>query len=224
MSRRGFPGPRRSRRVLIRRHDEMAEGAWRRLIAEHDFGQFIFPGDGRAMPAVVPSHFVLAGEDRVLAHFTRDNPLWARVAESPRCTLAVVGAYAYVPSDWNASAEEGIAYGVPTSYYAAVQLEGTCRPVDAPREMADLLNAMLRHFEPGSARLPVEPGNNPDARQFPAIRGLDLRVERVRAKAKFGGNRTPAHRAKVKALLEARGSALDLEAAAFLRTTSDPFA
>ena len=202
--------------MLIRRHDEMAEGAWRGFVAEHDFGQFVFPGDGSAMPVVAPSHFVLVGEDRVLAHFTRDNPLWARVAESPRCVLAVIGAYAYVPSDWNASDEEGAAYGVPTSYYAAVQLEGTCRAVDAPRGMADLLNAMLAHFEPGSARRPVEAGDNPDARQFPAIRGIDMRVERVRAKAKFGGNRTAAHRAKVKARLEARGLPLDLEAAGFM--------
>lgn len=202
--------------MLIRRHDEMAEGAWRRFITEHDFGQFVFPGNGAEMPAVAPSHFVLVDDDRVLAHFTRDNPLWARVQESPRCMLTVIGAYAYVPSQWNASDEEGAAYGVPTSYYAAVQLEGACRPIETQREMADLLNAMLQHFEPGSARVPVAPGDNPDARQFPAIRGLEMRVERVRAKAKFGGNRTAAHRAKVKALLAGRGSDLDREAAGFV--------
>lgn len=196
----------------------MAAGAWRGFVSGHDFGQFVFPGDGSAMPAIVPSHFVLAGEDRVLAHFARDNPLWARFAESPRCVLAVVAAYAYVPSAWNASEEEGTSYGVPTSYYAAVQLEGACRAIDTQREMAALLNEMLQHFEPGSARLPVEPGDNPDTRQFPAIRGVEMRVERVLAKTKFGGNRTAAHRAKVKALLEARGSALDLEAASFVRT------
>lgn len=195
----------------------MAEGDWRAFLSRHDFGQFVFPGDGSSMPVVVPSHFVLVGDDRVLAHFTRDNPLWARVAESPRCMLAVIGAYAYIPSDWNASEEEGTAYGVPTSYYAAVQLEGSCRPVDAQHEMADLLNAMMRHFEPGGARLPVRTGENPDTRQFPAIRGVEMRVERVLAKTKFGGNRTAAHRAKVKALLEGRGAGLDREAASFVR-------
>lgn len=204
--------------MLIRRHDEMGEGAWREFVATHDFGQFVLPGDGRAMPVVAPSHFVLAGEDRVLAHFTRDNPLWARLAESPRCALAVVGAYAYVPSSWNASEEEGVAFGVPTSYYAAVQLEGTARAIESERDMAGLLNAMLAHFEPGSARRPVQVGENPDTRQFPAIRGLELTVERVRAKTKFGGNRTRAHRANVKALLEARGLGLDREAAGFVRT------
>lgn len=199
--------------VLIRRHDQMREGEWRAFLARHDFGQFVFPGDGTSMPAVVPSHFVLLDDDRVLAHFTRDNPLWARVAESPRCMLTVIVAYAYVPSDWNASEEEGTRYGVPTSYYAAVQLEGTCRPIDAQHEMVDLLNAMLQHFEPNGARLPVRTGENPDTRQFPAIRGIEMRIDRVLAKTKFGGNRTPAHRAKVKALLEARGLGLDREAA-----------
>lgn len=196
----------------------MAPGAWRAFVEQHDFGQFVLPGEGRAMPAVAPSHFVLVGDDRVLAHFTRDNPLWERVAESPRCMLAVIGAYVYVPSAWNASSEEGTAYGVPTSYYAAVQLEGTCRALDTQSEMAEVLNVMLQHFEPGSARRAVETGDNPDTRQFPAIRGLEMRVERVRAKTKFGGNRTLAHREKVKALLDARGGPLDPEAASFVRT------
>lgn len=196
----------------------MDAGAWRGFVSQHDFGQFVFPGEGRSMPVVVPSHFVLAGEDLILAHFTRDNPLWERVAESPRCMLTVIGAYSYVPSAWNASEEEGAAYGVPTSYYAAVQIEGECRLVESQREMADLLNAMLAHFEPSSARVPVEAGDNPDTRQFPAIRGIEMRIGSVRAKTKFGGNRSRAHRAKVKALLAARGAGLDAEAASFVRT------
>lgn len=204
--------------MLIRRHDEAPAGLWREILREHDFGQFVVPGDGASMPAVVPSHFVLAGEDRILAHFTRDNPMWERLAESPRGMLAVIAGYAYIPSWWNASTEEGIAHGVPTSYYAAVQVEGTCRAIDAPAEMADLLNAMLAHFEPGSARMPVAhlPPGNPDARQFPAIRGLELRIERVRAKTKFGGNRTPEHRAKVRRHLQERGDPQDVLAAGFL--------
>lgn len=203
-------------RVLIRRSDEMRGDAWRDFVAQHDFGQFVLPGDGTSMPAIVPSHFVLAGDDRVLAHFTRDNPLWDRFAESPRCALAVIGAYAYIPSEVNASEDEGTRYGVPTSYYAAVHLEGTGRAIDRQDEMARLLNAMLQHLEPGSARLPVATGENPDTRQFPAIRGLEMRIERVRAKAKFGGNRTSAHRAKVKAHLEGRGSDLEREAASYV--------
>lgn len=197
--------------VLIRRADAM-RGNWRDFVARHDFGQFVFPGDGSSMPAIVPSHFVTVGEDRVLAHFTRDNPLWERYAESPRCALAVIGAYAYIPSFVNASEDEGALYGVPTSYYAAVQIEGVARAVDGQDEMARLLNLMLEHFEPGSGRLPVATGENPDTRQFPAIRGIEMGVERVLAKAKFGGNRTAAHRSKVTDFLEGRGEGLDHEA------------
>lgn len=134
----------------------MQGDAWRGFVRQHDFGQFVFPGDGRSMPSIVPSHFVLVGDDRVLAHFTRDNPLWARFEESPRCALAITGAYAYIPSSINASEEEGARYGVPTSYYAAVHLEGMGRAVDRQDEMARLLNVMLDHFEPDSARQPIE--------------------------------------------------------------------
>lgn len=203
--------------MLIRRHDEASREAGLAILREHDFGQFVFPGSGATMPAIVPSHFVLVGEDRVLAHFTSDNPLWARVAESPRVALAVIAGYTYVPSAWNASSAEGAEYGVPTSYYAAAQAEGTCRVIDAPGEMAQLLNVMLDRFEPQPTRRHrVEPGDNPDARQFGAIRGLEMRIERLRAKTKFGGNRTPEHRAKVRRLLLERGEPQDVLAARFM--------
>ena len=56
----------------------------------------------------------------------------------------------------------------------------------------------LAHFEPaGSTR--VTPGTDveSDRRQLPGIRGLRLHVEAVRAKMKYGGNKTPEHRAEI---------------------------
>lgn len=209
--RRAFP-----QAMLIRPHDAAPPDAWRGIVDAHDFGVFVLPGDGGSMPALVPSHFIRTQDDRILAHFTRDNPIWERLAESDRCALSVVAAYTYVPSAWNASSEEGTSYGVPTSYYAAVEVVGRARPLDAPAEMAALLNAMLAHFEPGSARRPVETGDNPDTRQFGAIRGLELRPESIRAKTKFGGNRSAAHRAAVEARLRERAGAQDLLAADFM--------
>ena len=197
--------------MLVRPHDAARDDAeWRAFLREHDFGQLILPGRGREVPVVVPTHFVLDG-DVVLAHLARPNPAFDAIAESPRATLAVVGAYTYIPSRWNAGEEGPPEWGVPTSYYAAVQLSGEVEVDDTPGGMAEILTKMLSHFEPDTARV-VRPGANPDARQFPAIRGIRLRVRDVRAKFKFGGNRPPEHRHHVADRLAERGGPLDLEA------------
>lgn len=197
----------------LRPPDAASEDEWRAFLAEHDFGQLIAPGRGRPLPMVVPAHFVLRG-DEVLMHLVRTNPVWAYLEEEPAAVLAVVGAYAYVPSDVNGGQDDPPTWGVPTSYYAAVQLEGRCKPVDEPEDIAALLQAMMDHFEPGAGRgrRPVSL-EAPDGPQLKAIRGLRFEVQAVRAKFKFGGNRTPAHRRSVAGFLEQRGSDLDREAA-----------
>ena len=51
-----------------------------------------------------------------------------------------------------------------------------------------------------------------DRRQLPGIRGLRLHVEHVRAKMKYGGNKTPEHRAGIAEHLAERAGPLDLRA------------
>jgi transcriptional regulator len=73
---------------------------------------------------------------------------------------------------------------------------------------------MVDHFEPGAARgrRPVSL-EAPDGPQLKAIRGIRFEVTGVRAKFKFGGNRTPEHRRSVAAFLEEQGTDLAREAA-----------
>lgn len=203
--------------MLLRPADAAAEDEWRAFLATHDFGQLIVPDSARPWPMVVPAHFVLHGQDALL-HLARNNPVWPLLERDPRAVLAVVGAYAYVPSDVNGGADDPPGWGVPTSYYAAVQLEGRCHLVDDPAALAALLQVMMDHFEPGRerGRNPVST-TPPDGPQLRAIRGLRFEVTGVRAKLKFGGNRTAAHRAQVAAFLEQRGGDLDREAAGYAR-------
>src|SRR5207249_5241734 len=111
---RGKPR-RRSRNVLIRRHDEpLSDAEWRLFLAEHDFGELIAPGVGRDLPIVVPAHFIYDGDKTVLLHLAKPNPVWDALAERPRALLSVFGAYTYIPGHWNQDE-----FGVPTSSYAA---------------------------------------------------------------------------------------------------------
>lgn len=183
---------------------------------EHDFGQVIGPGSGRDMPVIVPTHFVYDGDHTLEMHFHRSNPVWAALHERPAAILSVIGAYTYIPTAWNADPGEPPEWGVPTSYYGTVQATAEAAIVDEPGELAELLSRLLRHFQPEGGHFPVEAGDNPYGRQLGAIRGLRLRISSVRAKFKFGNNKSVAHRHQIAERLKQRASGLDLEARAHL--------
>jgi transcriptional regulator len=204
--------------MLIRRHDApLSDEEWHAFLADHDFGELIVPGVGRDLPIVVPTHFIYDGDKTVLLHLAQPNPVWDALAERPRALLSVFGAYTYIPGHWNQDE-----YGVPTSYYAAVQLACDAEIVDDPAGIAAILERQLAHFQPEGKHAPVEPGDNPYGKLLGSIRGIRLAVTDVRAKFKFGANRTVEHRRVVGAKLAERGRPLDLEARANLMRRTDP--
>jgi transcriptional regulator len=204
--------------LLIRRHDEpLSDAEWRAFLADHDFGELIAPGRRRDLPIVVPTHFIYDGDRTVLLHLAKPNPVWQALAERPRALLSVFGAYTYIPGHWNQDE-----YGVPTSYYAAVQLACDAEVVDDPAAVAAILERQLAHFQPEGKHAPVEPGDNPYGKLLGSIRGIRLSVTDVRAKFKFGANRTVEHRQVVGTKLAERGRPLDMEARANLMRRLPP--
>lgn len=194
--------------VLIRRHDEpLSDDEWRAFLVDHDFGELIVPGRDRDLPIVIPAHFIYDGDKTVLLHLAKPNPVWEALDERPRALLSVFGAYAYVAGHWNQDE-----YGVPTSYYAAVQLACDAEVIDDHAAVAAILEQQLSHFQPEGRHAPVEPGDNPYGKLLGSIRGIRLSVTDVRAKFKFGANRTVEHRRAVATKLAERGAPLDLEA------------
>ena len=206
--------------MLIHRHDAALDDAeWRDFLKTHDFGELIVPGNDRDLPVVVPTHFLYDGDHTVLLHLAKPNPVWDAIAERPRALLSVFGAYAYIPGHWNQDE-----YGVPTSYYAAVQLACDVATVDDPAELAAILERQLGHFQPEGKHAPVEPGDNRYGKLLGSIRGIRLTVTDVRAKFKFGGNRTAQHREVVAKNLGDRGSSLGREAPAYTLTRGERLA
>ncbi|MEO8632186.1 MAG: FMN-binding negative transcriptional regulator [Chloroflexota bacterium] len=194
--------------MLIHRHDEpLSDEEWRAFLGDHDFGELIAPGDGRDLPIVVPTHFIYDGDKTVLLHLAKPNPVWEALAERPRALLSVFGAYTYIPGHWNQDE-----YGVPTSYYAAVQLACDAEVIDDPAAVATILERQLSHFQPEGMHAPVEPGDDRYGKLLGSIRGIRLSVTDVRAKFKFGANRTVEHRRAIAEKLAERGRPLDVEA------------
>jgi transcriptional regulator len=119
--------------------------------------------------------------------------VWAALEENPTVLLSVAGDWTYIPAAWKAVGEEDPRMGVPTTYYAAVQLIADATVVDDVDGKAAILRIQLGSTEPGSgAADPIEHG-----RRLNSIRGLRLAVREVRAKFKYGGNADDEHRAEV---------------------------
>jgi transcriptional regulator len=185
--------------VLIHPWDAAtSDEEWRAWIGSQSVGTLVVPTDD--LPVVTPTHFVWDGE-RVLLHLARPNPALRAVADRPRCVFSVSGDWAYVPSYAKAVGEEDPSLGIPTSYYAAVNLACTAELLEGD-ELLDLLRMQLGRFEPGSGVADPEEHR----RKLAGIRGVRLTVESVQAKFKYGGNVDDAHRARAAEHLRSQGS------------------
>ena len=145
--------------MLIHPWDEATREEWQRVLATADFGQLITAGHVDGFPVVVPTHFLYDGDSTVLLHLARPNPVWKALDADPHVVLALTGDYTYVEAEWNTEPGTDPAYGVPTSYYTAVQLLCRAEVVDDPDEKAAILATQLDHFEPAdSVRVTADHG------------------------------------------------------------------
>ena len=103
--------------------------------------------------------------------------------------------------------------GIPTTYYAAVQLTGTATVHDErhePGSVADVLRRQLQALQPDVA---VADPALAHPREITSILGISIPVDSVSAKFKYGGNVDEAHRLAVVDHLEARDGPGDAAAA-----------
>ena len=192
----------------------LGEDEWRSFVTSHPFGHLVAPGGtGRELPVVVPTQFVLEYRT-VWLHLVRANPIFTALAENPRVLLSVAGDWAFIPSAWKAIDDEDPALGIPTTYYGAVQLSGTAAVHDertAPGTVAAILRRQLATFQP---ELEVADPGESHAANLLGILGIEIDVEQVSAKFKYGGNVDEPHRRAVVEHLRERGARGDDAAAA----------
>ena len=200
----------------------LGESEWRPFVESHQFGHLVVPGGAdREIPVVVPTQFVLSGQT-VWLHLVRANPVFAALAESPRVLLSVADDWTFIPSAWKAIGAEDPAFGIPTTYYGAVQLVGTAHVHDervAPGSVAEILRRQLGHFQPD---VEVVDPSEAHGTKLLGILGIEIRLEEVSAKFKYGGNVDAAHRKAVVARLNARGGQGDEAAAEHVLRRLEP--
>ncbi|MFF7409819.1 FMN-binding negative transcriptional regulator [Streptomyces lydicus] len=200
--------------MLIHPWDAPADDAeWQRWLAARDFGQLAANGAPGEPPLVQPLHFAYDPARReAVTHLARPNPLWAALEDRPTVLLSVVDDYTFIPGPWQAADDQPPEHGVPTSFYAAVQLTCTAHVVDDPEAKAALLRRQMGHFQPEGGSAPVTAGEAPYGRLLSGIRGLRLEVRDVRAKFKYGGKRSEAVQQRVSARLAERNGPGDAAA------------
>jgi transcriptional regulator len=187
----------------------LGENEWRDFVATQGFGHLAASGKSREVPVVVPTQFVLEG-DEIILHLVGKNPIFEAIAEQPKVLMSVAGDWAFIPSEWKAIGDEDPLFGIPTTYYAAVQLEGTARIVSDPAAIAAVLRRQLKELQPG---LEIADPLAAHGTKLGTIRAISVSIDNVRAKFKYGGNVDLAHREAVIADLEERGGPGDLAAA-----------
>ena len=190
-----------------------SEEQWLDFARRQQFGHLVAAGSGRDVPVVVPTQFALPRPELVVLHLARPNPIWSALEENPSVVLSIAGDWAYIPAAWKAIGDEDPRMGVPTTYYAAVQLIGTAEIVDDFDAKAEILRTQLAVTEPGSdAADPAEHG-----KRLNSIRGIRIAVREVRAKFKYGGNVDVEHRSAVAGHLAERDAPGDAAALRHLR-------
>jgi transcriptional regulator len=185
------------------------EDEWRSFLESQQFVTIIAPGANRDFPVVAPAHFVLEKPDVVAVHYNRANPIWAALEERPVAMVVMHDLVRYIPSSWNARPGKPIENGVPTSYYAALQLACDAEIIDDHEQLAVVLRALVERFQPEGGLAPIEAESPPYGQLMNGIRGLRLTIRDANAKFKFGDNTTPRHRRAIIARLREEQSSHD---------------
>ena len=158
--------------MLIHPWDEATRDEWQGVLAHTDFGQLVTAGHVDGFPVVVPTHFLYDGDETVLLHLARPNPVWRALDADPHVVLALAADYAYVEAAWNANPGTDPDVGVPTSYYTGIQLlctaESSTTPTRRPRSWP--LSSPTSSLPTRRGQRPAPP-SSPTAVSCPASEG-----------------------------------------------------
>lgn len=171
------------------------ESEARAMVAAYATAELVTTGpDGYPSATLLP---VVWEGDTVVAHLARANPQWRSIGEETPVLLVCTGPQAYVRPSWYAEAEHGRV--VPTWNYTSVHLTGRARVVHDTVWLRGAVERLTDRHEAGRTdRWQVH--DAPDdyvEKMLRAVVGVEIRVERVEAKAKLSQNRSAPDRAGV---------------------------
>ncbi len=201
--------------MLVHPYDSaMSEDEWRSWIAHSaKFGVLAVGAGAGQAPIMVPTHFVLSG-DEIVIHLHKVNDAIPHLETGANVSLSIVGDYAFIPGAWRAKDPANLRDGVPTSYYAAVNF--VCQPtvVSDAVEVAQIIQAHMSEFQPAGDYAVVDSVTAPYGPMMTIIRGIRLKIVGVDAKFKYDDHKSVEFREAMIERLNARNIHQDAGAAA----------
>ena len=189
-------------------HTAVDDDAARALVAEVGSGWLVTNGaDSPPDATLLP---IIWREDRVICHLAKANPQWSDISDGDPGLVIVTGPQAFISPSWYPSRHE---HGrvLPTWNYLAVHLSGPLHLHHEPDWLLEAVTDLTDLHEAERAdrwRVDDAPEQFVSAR-LRGVVGVEMKVERVDAKAKVSREKSDADRAGVVAGLRAAGAGDD---------------
>ena len=180
--------------MYVPKQFEMGDAAVQELLTEHGAGDLITATSVGLLATLLPFVYDPSVGDRgaLLGHLARTNEHW-RHAPVGEALVILRGPDAYITPSWYRSkAEHGRV--VPTWNYVTAHVYGELVLHDDVEWLGDLVRRLTEKHESGRPA-PWAVSDAPPAfvaGQLRAVVGVELRINRIEAKAKLSQNRPPA--------------------------------
>lgn len=189
------------------------QGAIHQLMREHPLASLI----AQTQEGMVANHIPLLlqpgvdGQDLLLGHVARANPLWREVDTAQEVLAIFHGPQAYISPGWYPTKREH-GKAVPTWNYAVVHAWGRLRVVDDAAWLRDLVSRLTTTHEAQFEK----PWSIEDApadyieKMVSAIVGIEITITRLEGKSKMSQNQPAVNREGVVQGLAESGDAQEM--------------
>ena len=163
-------------------------------------------------PVVVPVNFAWLDGD-VLVHGSLEGEKMRALARDDRATFAVAVEYSLIPSHFGDESDACAA----SQYFVSVVAHGRAQLVEAPREKADALAALMAKLQPEGRYRPISADDQTYAAALDGTAVIRIAVEALSTRVKLGQQLSPERREGIIAGLAERGRPLDLQTVKAMR-------
>jgi transcriptional regulator len=182
------------------------------FLSAHPFGTLVVHLDGQMWPTPLPLIHKSSsdGYGSFICHVARANDMW-KAAAGQDVLVIVNGPNGYITPNWYATKAETHEV-VPTWNYAAVHAWGRMTIHHEPK-WKRMAVGMLTQIHERRSDIPWKMGDAPQeylAGQLELIVGIEIAIDRIKAKYKLSQNRSDADRDGVLIGLQHRGDSDEL--------------
>lgn len=175
------------------------------FIQQNSFGALINSVNNIPQATHVPFHIQADNKQEMVlrTHIARANPQWRSFLPGSEVLVIFQGANTYISPRWYNH------INVPTLNYMAVHIYGSCRIIDDPEAVYQLLKSQVEQFEQEHItdyNITTLPENFLKA-EMRALVGLEIKVNRIEANFKLSQNRDEENYRNIIARLEQKPDA-----------------